>query len=296
MWGDKLPPKSLVLMVYMATRSLDSDEMPWFSRGHKHLAEHAFRRPSPAQRADVKAVERAMSPILRLGAAVADRRAAIRNDGPSTARYRLSLGSVEYRARIARDVPHFPGDVNDEDPPRPPETVPDVPHFSDSRPPENGHTPPENRGTEDKGGGSKEERGPTSSPLPVDPPPNRQEEERLRQAKTITEGRFGLSSVERARLTGLITATLAAGWTADAVRAELDKPLAGASSVYAVLHARLRGLGQPPPPKAAPPPRCGQCNTHRQIETTDDHGRIRMDRCPRCHPLRRQSTVSEAAA
>lgn len=138
-WGGKVPPLSLNLLVYMALRSKDDDEKPWFGRGHLHLAEHALRRPTPIERADIKAVERAVAPLLKAGAISVERRAAVRAEGPSTVRYRLRL-----------DIPRISGDVNAEDRPRPPEFVPDIPRISGSRPPESVLTSPGFRGTEDK--------------------------------------------------------------------------------------------------------------------------------------------------
>jgi hypothetical protein len=138
MWAGKVPQTSFTLLSYMAATSMDTDAEPWFSRGHEHLAIHALGRPAEVERADVKAVERAISPLLRAGAIDTIRRASVRRDGLSTAAYRLNLGP--------RDVPRKAGDEDAQDSHRPPKTVPDVPHFPDSRPPENGRTPPESGG------------------------------------------------------------------------------------------------------------------------------------------------------
>jgi len=114
------------------------------------------------------------------------------------------------------------------------------------------------------------------------------EEERLRQAKTITDKVRDLTVVDRRRLTTLVSEQLASGWHLDAIRAELDKPLAGASSVYAVLHARIRAMGQPPAPRLKPAavPWCGQCDSdaNRWIEKPDEEGNNRWARCPTCNP------------
>jgi hypothetical protein len=126
MWGEKLPPKSMLILIYMAATSLDSDESPWFGRGHEHLAEHALFRPPPITAADSRAVERAMTPLLSLGAIVADRKASVRRDGPHTARYRLALGPCDARRKLTG--------VNDQDSQRPTKTGTDARRFSDSRP------------------------------------------------------------------------------------------------------------------------------------------------------------------
>jgi hypothetical protein len=123
---------------------------------------------------------------------------------------------------------------------------------------------------------------------PTDSVVGQQEEERLRQAKTITDKVRDLTVVDRRRLTTLVSDQLAVGWGLDAVRAELDKPLSGASSIYAVLHALIRSMGQPPAPKPKPAeiPWCGQCDAanNRWIEKPDAEGNNRWARCPTCNP------------
>jgi len=91
LWAGKVPPTSMQLLVYMALVSKDSDHSPWFTKGHAGLAEAALGRPLPLERADIKAVERAIGPLLDVGAIKADRRPAHNRRGSSTGRYRLNL-------------------------------------------------------------------------------------------------------------------------------------------------------------------------------------------------------------
>jgi hypothetical protein len=145
-WAGRLPPLSMQVLVYMALVSRDADEKPWYSQGYAALAVHALGRQA-ADGAALKAVERAMGPLLAKGAVTVDRKAAVRRDGASTARYRLALGVV--------DAPRIPGDVEDLQPgpvetERPPDSVRDAPRKPSGRPPETVRTPPEFRGTEEQ--------------------------------------------------------------------------------------------------------------------------------------------------
>lgn len=90
-YADKVPPTSMVLLVYMAVVSKDDDPWPWFGMGHAALAEHALRRPTPIEESDLRAVRRAVAPLVKVGAITVDRRGAIRSDGANTVRYRLNL-------------------------------------------------------------------------------------------------------------------------------------------------------------------------------------------------------------
>ena len=92
-----------------------------------------------------------------------------------------------------------------------------------------------------------------------------------------------LRADETNRLTALVAAALARGWTAEQIRAVLADDLRGARSPVATWHARLSNLGNPPADEPAPaaPPKCGRCNPFRWIE--DDEGRP-LERCPTCHP------------
>jgi hypothetical protein len=181
LYAGKVPPQSMVLLAYMAAVSKDSDANPWFGMGHQALAQFALGRPAPAGRADIKAVERSIAPLVAVGAIATARRAAPRGEGPKTVRYLLNLRvAPRISGDDCPDIPLKPGDESAnvprisgddakgainasdisggvDDHPRagqeggshPPETVPVVPHIPASHPPESGHTSPEIRGTED---------------------------------------------------------------------------------------------------------------------------------------------------
>lgn len=89
-WSGRVPPTSLMLLVYMAIVSKDKDEWPWYGQGQEALAEFALGRENP-DTTDVRAVTRAMTPLLEAGAVTVERAASNRNDNNSTARYRLNL-------------------------------------------------------------------------------------------------------------------------------------------------------------------------------------------------------------
>jgi hypothetical protein len=151
LYAGRVPPLAMQLLTYMALVSRDHDEHPWFSLGHEALAVHALGRPAPPTRADVKAVERGMSPLLSIGAIVNDRRAAVRREGRSTARYRLQLVHGEHASIDQAPVDNACGQGA-----RTPDSGLHVPRNPSSRPPNSVLTPPGNRGTEEKE--EKEER------------------------------------------------------------------------------------------------------------------------------------------
>lgn len=135
LYGAKVPATSMLCLLYMALVAKDADAEPWYGKGHAALAEHALGRPSPITRKDIKAVERAVQPLIALGAITTDRPAAPRAEGPRTARYRLHLRPG--------DVPQKSGEE------RPPKTGRNVPRKTATRPPDSGQSSPENRGTEE---------------------------------------------------------------------------------------------------------------------------------------------------
>lgn len=139
-WAGKVPPQPMVVLLYMALVSMDSDRAPWFGQGHEALAEHALgRKPAATKKeldANQRAVERAVAPLLEAGALIADRKPAPRANAPRTGRYRLSLGREDV-PRNASDEP-------------PTESVPDVPRNTSQRPTETVDTSHGNRGTEEE--------------------------------------------------------------------------------------------------------------------------------------------------
>ncbi|MFD8534306.1 hypothetical protein ACFV0L_43550 [Streptosporangium canum] len=93
------------------------------------------------------------------------------------------------------------------------------------------------------------------------------------------------STVQRKRLVDLVDAAWTAGWTSEALRAELVAELSGARSLYAVWASRLQDLPAPRVGEtagAALPPKCDdpECGPDRLIPVGDDA----VQRCPRCHP------------
>lgn len=126
-YAGKVPPQSLNVLVYMALVSKDSDERPWYGQGHAAIAQHALGRPAPSTESDIRAVERAVKPLLG-DALTVDRKAAIRIDGPNTVRYRLNLtGTAHARRKVS-------GVKGVEDPPRPTKSDPHARRKPDSRP------------------------------------------------------------------------------------------------------------------------------------------------------------------
>lgn len=99
-FAGKVPPNSLACLVYMALVGLDADAWPWFSQGQEALAEHALGRPNPTA-SDLRAVQRALAPLLAEGAITVDRAGAARTDGNTSARYRLNVHDRADTARAA---------------------------------------------------------------------------------------------------------------------------------------------------------------------------------------------------
>jgi hypothetical protein len=97
-YAGKVPGLSLAVLVYMALVSKDKDAWPWFTLGQHAIAEHALGRPDP-KAADLRAVQRAIGPLIEAEAVTVDRAGAARSDGNSTARYRLNLHDDADRAR-----------------------------------------------------------------------------------------------------------------------------------------------------------------------------------------------------
>jgi hypothetical protein len=97
-YAGKVPGLSLAVLVYMALVSKDKDAWPWFTLGQHAIAEHALGRPNP-NATDLRAVQRAIGPLIDAEAVTVDRAGAARSDGNSTARYRLNLHDDADKAR-----------------------------------------------------------------------------------------------------------------------------------------------------------------------------------------------------
>lgn len=91
LYAGRVPATSMQLLAYMALVSRDDHTKPWYGQGHEALAAFAMGRTGPITDADVRAVRRAITPLLDVGAIETERRAAPRRDGHTTARYRLRL-------------------------------------------------------------------------------------------------------------------------------------------------------------------------------------------------------------
>lgn len=92
-YAGRVPATSMCLLAYMALVSKDNDARPWYGQGHAALADAALGRRLPHSKADIVAVERAIAPLVAIGAIEADRRASVRSNGPNTVRYRLNLSA-----------------------------------------------------------------------------------------------------------------------------------------------------------------------------------------------------------
>ncbi len=156
LYAGRIPATSMQLLAFMAVVSRDDDDRPWYGQGHEALAIHALGRQAPVGRADIAAVERAISPLLAIGAIEVDRRASVRRDGPSTVRYRLRIVAAEPPQIHEPPVDNPPQDHNGHSS-RPTETVTHAPRKPCSRPTETVTTPHENRGTEEPRGTRRSE-------------------------------------------------------------------------------------------------------------------------------------------
>lgn len=98
LYAGKVPPLSMQVLAFMAAVSVDRDRAPWFGLGHKVLAELALGRPQPldddepGDPADLRAVRRAIQPLLESGAVYVIRRASPNRASHKTVKYGLNLG------------------------------------------------------------------------------------------------------------------------------------------------------------------------------------------------------------
>jgi hypothetical protein len=140
------------VLVYMAVVSKDADAWPWFGLGQAALAELALGRENP-DATDLRAVQRAMAPLLDAGAVTVDRAGSARSDGNSTARYRLNLTDQADEARRKwADTPDGKRRVRDTrlKGSHPTKNGNDTRRFSSAHPTESDRTPDGNRRTKEK--------------------------------------------------------------------------------------------------------------------------------------------------
>lgn len=157
LYAGRIPATSMQLLAYMALVSKDDDTKPWYGQGYGMLAACALGRPGPITDADLRAVERAMKPLLAIRAVTTERRAAARRDGPRTARYRLHLVTIPAESIDTPPVDNPPVDHSGNGQ-RPTETVEDDPRKTVRRPTKSGGDDPRKPG--DRGTTrNQEERG-----------------------------------------------------------------------------------------------------------------------------------------
>lgn len=97
LYAGKVPPLSMQVLAYMAAVAKDTDEHPWYSQGHEAIARFAMgrSRESPVTQSDIRAVERALTPLFEAKAITTERVAARRRDGSWKARYSLRLDDAQ---------------------------------------------------------------------------------------------------------------------------------------------------------------------------------------------------------
>lgn len=148
LYAGLVPPTSMLLLLRMAVVARDGDANPWYAEGHEALARMALGRGRHAvvDEADLRAVERAITPLRKVGAIHTDRPASVRKGGHNTARYRLNLDAHAPRNSSGVEPPSRPtenvGREAPQDPQRPPKSGADAPRKVV-------RTPHENRGTEE---------------------------------------------------------------------------------------------------------------------------------------------------
>jgi hypothetical protein len=104
LWSGKVPPLSMAVLAYMAAVSVDDHAEPWCGVGHKALAEFALGRSQPiaedepGDSVDLRAVRRAITPLLEVGAVYVMRRASPNRATHKTVRYGLNVGLYAARS------------------------------------------------------------------------------------------------------------------------------------------------------------------------------------------------------
>jgi hypothetical protein len=91
LYAGRVTATSLNVLVYMALVALDRDDEPSWWEGHEMLAIRCLGRADPVTRTDLRAVERAITPLFDEGAITTIRHASGRHGRITTVRYRLWL-------------------------------------------------------------------------------------------------------------------------------------------------------------------------------------------------------------
>ena len=159
-FGSRVPATSLMLLVYMALVSKDAHDWPYCRLGQHALAEFALSRPDPNE-TDLRAVQRALKPLLDTGAVTVDRAGAHRADGNVTARYRLNLHERADKARAEWEgTPDGKRRVSDRrrDPQHPTKSGGDTRRKVTRHPTVSDETPDENRRPKETGGDMRSDK------------------------------------------------------------------------------------------------------------------------------------------
>jgi hypothetical protein len=92
LYGGKIPPTALNVLLYMALVALDRDDKPHYWEGHEALAVHCLGRDETSiDDSDLRAVRRAITPLFDAGAITVARHSSGRDGKKTTASYRLHL-------------------------------------------------------------------------------------------------------------------------------------------------------------------------------------------------------------
>jgi hypothetical protein len=91
LYAGKIPPLSMNALAYMSLVALDKDGEPSWWEGHEMLAVRCLGRPEPVTKSDLRAVERAITPLFGAGAITTVRHASGHHGRLVTVRYRLWL-------------------------------------------------------------------------------------------------------------------------------------------------------------------------------------------------------------
>lgn len=90
-YSGKVPNTSMVVLVYMALVARDHDSEPQWWEGHEMLAIRCYGYPEPVTKSNLRAVERAITPLFDAGAITTTRHASGHFGHVVTVKYRLWL-------------------------------------------------------------------------------------------------------------------------------------------------------------------------------------------------------------
>ncbi|RBQ21593.1 hypothetical protein DP939_02465 [Spongiactinospora rosea] len=90
-YAGRVPPNSMLALVFMALTAMDKDDPPLFWGGHQSIAVNVLGRRGEYTDADARAVRRLITPLFQVGAIEVYQHASVRRQGSSTVCYRLNL-------------------------------------------------------------------------------------------------------------------------------------------------------------------------------------------------------------